>query len=331
MATVRHVPLGYNDIYVVDDGGARILVDTGPDYRGAAEAIDMALDSRLPAIVVATHGHLDHAGLGRHWKERGIAVGLGAADVHLTCEPQLSDPEELRSFEDYVHSAGTPGDVANEVIAALRRRRDWAIEAAQGNQHLASGDGRWPTQLRYRHFQPDRLLLDGDRISGTELQVLHCPGHTPGNIVLYEPHEGWLFSGDQLLPGITPTPAIQISPEPGPVHHWRFPSLPRFVDSMHRLRDLEITRCFPGHGEPFGAVRDVIDVNLAQIEQRTEKVLAAVHRHGETTIYGLASDLYPRAIRRRYWQIVATVQGHLDILVERDLVTGKGDCYRPAG
>ena len=31
-------------------------------------------------------------------------------------------------------------------------------------------------------------------------------------------------------------------------------------------------------------------------------------------VYALAERLYPRALRRRFWQIAATVQGHLDSL-----------------
>jgi glyoxylase-like metal-dependent hydrolase (beta-lactamase superfamily II) len=254
-------------------------------------------------------------------------VALGAADIHLAQDPQLADPKELTWFEEFLRDTGTPAAIAAEVQAGLKRRRTWALEAARDQPHRPGGDGRWPTQLRYRHFKPDRVLFDGDEIDGTKLQVIHCPGHTPGNIVLYEADEGWLFSGDQLLPAITPTPAVQIAPEPGPSGHWRFASLPRFLDSMHRIRDLALTRCWPGHGAPFDNVREVIDENIAQIEQRTEKVLAAIHRHGEATVYDLASDLYPRALKRRYWQIVATIQGHLDILVERELVSTSAGKY----
>lgn len=330
MARVQHVQLAYNNVYVVDDGDVRVLVDTGPDYGGAAERIEAALGTRLPAVVVATHGHLDHAGLGKHWQARGVPVALGAADVHLAQDPQLAGPLELASFEEYVEQIGAPPNVAAEVIGGLRRRRDWAVDAARDRPHLPGGDGRWPTQLRYRCFQPQQRLFDGDFIPGTQLQVIHCPGHTPGNLVLYEPAEGWLFSGDQLLPEITPTPAVQIAPEPGPAGHWRFPSLPRFLDSMLRIRDLRVSRCWPGHGAPFDNIREAVDENVAQIEQRTEKVLAVLKQHGESSIYALASDLYPRALRRRSWQIIATIQGHLDILVERELADISGGRYRAA-
>jgi glyoxylase-like metal-dependent hydrolase (beta-lactamase superfamily II) len=131
--------------------------------------------------------------------------------------------------------------------------------------------------------------------------------------------EGWLFSGDQLLPDITPTPAIQ----------WRagaregdsrFRSLPAFAASLERLRGYHFVRCFPGHGEPFGDVRGAIDANLAQIEQRTERVLEALREGGEATLYELCERLYPKAVRRRAWQILATIQGHVDLLEDQGRV-----------
>jgi glyoxylase-like metal-dependent hydrolase (beta-lactamase superfamily II) len=52
-------------------------------------------------------------------------------------------------------------------------------------------------------FEPDRWLEDGDTVSFGEqtLQVLHCPGHTPGHVVFF--HEGLrlAFVGDVLFQG----------------------------------------------------------------------------------------------------------------------------------
>lgn len=129
--------------------------------------------------------------------------------------------------------------------------------------------------------------------------------------------DGHLFSGDQLLPDITPTPSIQVAPKPWGVAGWRFRSLPHFVDSLKVLDAMRFSRCWPGHGEPFENVNETIAANLAQIEERMAKVLAALREAGPTPVYALAERLYPRALQRRFWQIIATVQGHLDLL-ERD-------------
>lgn len=54
-----------------------------------------------------------------------------------------------------------------------------------------------------RICQPDRWLQEGDEVSFGEerLQVLHCPGHTPGHLVFYHPQEALAQVGDVLFKG----------------------------------------------------------------------------------------------------------------------------------
>ena len=51
-----------------------------------------------------------------------------------------------------------------------------------------------------RAFTP---LADGDviTVAGTELRVLHTPGHAPGAVSLYAPGLGAVFTGDTLFSG----------------------------------------------------------------------------------------------------------------------------------
>ena len=75
------------------------------------------------------------------------------------------------------------------------------------------GDAFWldalPEQARMfgfppaEAFQPDQWLQDGDIIElGTlRLQVIHCPGHTPGHVVFFEPASRHAFVGDVLFQG----------------------------------------------------------------------------------------------------------------------------------
>ncbi|MDI9330731.1 MAG: MBL fold metallo-hydrolase [Alphaproteobacteria bacterium] len=52
-------------------------------------------------------------------------------------------------------------------------------------------------------FQPTRWLHDGDTVTigAHNLQVRHCPGHTPGHVVFYSPEIGRAFVGDVLFAG----------------------------------------------------------------------------------------------------------------------------------
>jgi glyoxylase-like metal-dependent hydrolase (beta-lactamase superfamily II) len=50
---------------------------------------------------------------------------------------------------------------------------------------------------------PDRWLLDGDEVHlGNEiLQVLFCPGHTPGHVIFFHPESKLAIVGDVLFKG----------------------------------------------------------------------------------------------------------------------------------
>ena len=54
-----------------------------------------------------------------------------------------------------------------------------------------------------RKFTPTRWLKDGDtvQVGNQTLQVLHCPGHTPGHVVFYHPQMKLAFVGDVLFQG----------------------------------------------------------------------------------------------------------------------------------
>jgi len=56
-----------------------------------------------------------------------------------------------------------------------------------------------PTKI----FKPDRWLRDGDsvQVGLNTLQVLHCPGHTPGHVVFYDSDARLAIVGDVLFKG----------------------------------------------------------------------------------------------------------------------------------
>jgi glyoxylase-like metal-dependent hydrolase (beta-lactamase superfamily II) len=58
-------------------------------------------------------------------------------------------------------------------------------------------------QLTHPDREPTGELADGQTISvaGTDLHVLHTPGHAPGAVCLYAPDLGMVFTGDTLFNG----------------------------------------------------------------------------------------------------------------------------------
>ena len=52
-------------------------------------------------------------------------------------------------------------------------------------------------------FEPNRWLVDGDQVTvgNVQLDVKHCPGHTPGHVVFYSANDGLAVVGDVLFAG----------------------------------------------------------------------------------------------------------------------------------
>jgi hydroxyacylglutathione hydrolase len=91
--------------------------------------------------------------------------------------------------------------------AQLRRRAGVPIEGPQREDRFwidqlptaSAGFGFPPAES----FEPDRWLEDGDRVSvgACELEVRHCPGHTPGHVIFYSAAERLAIVGDVLFAG----------------------------------------------------------------------------------------------------------------------------------
>ena len=69
-------------------------------------------------------------------------------------------------------------------------------------QHLAE-TGRSFGIAGARNVTPDRWLEEGDqvRLGAIAFDVLHCPGHSPGSVVLFNAQQRFALVGDVLLRG----------------------------------------------------------------------------------------------------------------------------------
>ena len=123
---------------------------------------------------------------------------------------------------------------------------------------------------------PDRLLEDGEHADfpGWRMRAVHTPGHTPGHLCFAEERTGLFFSGDHVLPRISPN----ISTTPGrPPIRCATTSTP-----WPPSRELDPVEVLPAHEWRFRGLADRVDALTAHHEQRLAELLDADPRRTRT-------------------------------------------------
>lgn len=129
-----------------------------------------------------------------------------------------------------------------DIIGPHKDDEFWLTSLAEQSKHF----GFLPAQP----FAPHRYLAAGDTVSVGEqtLQVLHCPGHTPGHIVFFHQQAKLAWVGDVLFKG-----SIGRTDFPQSNHQQLVESITQNLWPLGR----DVT-FIPGHGpiSNFGAERE---------------------------------------------------------------------------
>ncbi|WP_248958068.1 MBL fold metallo-hydrolase [Sphaerisporangium perillae] len=219
-------PLGYTLVYAIESPAGPVLVDAGWNHEDAWAALRdglaaVGVDVRSVRGVVVTHHHPDHAGLAGQVREAsGAWIAMHEADAALV--------RLIRGLPD-----GSHRDFQAEMM-----RRAGAGSDADAVQRSARPDAP---------AQPDLELRDGDLVDlpGRVLRTVWTPGHTPGHVCLHLEDADRLFTGDHVLPGITPHIGIY------PYDRQDVDPLGDFLASLTRVAELGDTEALPAHEWTF--------------------------------------------------------------------------------
>ena len=175
-----------------------------------------------------------------------------------------------------------------------------------------------PTARAHSSFQPDRELADGEtlRVGASTLRVIHTPGHAANHLCLLLEEDRLLFSGDHVLPTITPSIGFTVPPDDQPLGH--------FMASLTRVRQLPDLRILPAHGPVADSTHARVDELLAHHDTRLDQCRAAL-ASGPATAHDVAGHLGWTRHEHRYDSLDPFSRGmaametkaHLDLLVAR--------------
>lgn len=256
-------PLGHTLVHLVDTDRGPVLVDTGWDDPTAWDALADGLVrcgtsvSELHGVLV-THHHPDHHGLSGQVREAsGAWIAMHAADTAVVRRTRQTDPLQwLAYLADKLAAAGAPPAHTAPLRTAL----------AEGRAREVPG---------LRPALPDREIVPGELLdlAGRRLRAIWTPGHTPGHVCLHLeerhpaglPGAGRLFSGDHLLPGISPHIGLYEGPDDVEVTD----PLGDYLDSLERIGRLGPAEVLPAHQHAFadatGRVGELLEHHAARL------------------------------------------------------------------
>jgi glyoxylase-like metal-dependent hydrolase (beta-lactamase superfamily II) len=287
------------NVYAIDHGDSLTLIDAGWAVAETTPALERGLAElgyRFTDIsrILVTHVHRDHYSyaveLRRRWGTH-IALGLGEADT-LQAIRLMAEGKAVNSSVDRLRAAGA-ADLADAISRGPRPSR--TLEFSDPPDEWL--DGRQQIALKDRS-------LDG----------IPTPGHTRGHTVFLDETAGSVFTGDHLLPRITPSIGFEMAPAPSP--------LAAYLRSLAVMKELPDRQLLPAHGPVTASTHERADELLAHHDQRLSASAAAVARGADTGLEVARQLRWTRRERRLgeldpFNQMLAVLEtvAHLTVLV----------------
>jgi glyoxylase-like metal-dependent hydrolase (beta-lactamase superfamily II) len=247
--------LNHVNVYLIDDGDAWNIVDTGIANSHAQETWNRLLGGRMAGRpvgkILITHHHPDHVGLASFLADKLNAEVVMSGTEYLLGLTYWLDSDAMKAdhYRDFYRTRGLEAEIAESILDRSARY-----------QSLTS-----PLPFSFRR------VLHGDtlKLGSRAFQVTTAGGHAPEQVMLYCPDDRILFAADQIMLGITPNVSVSPRNPNGDV-------LGLFLSSLDRMAaefDDDIL-VLPGHNLPFRGLR----TRVGEVSRHHDGRLAAIVR-----------------------------------------------------
>ncbi len=309
-------PLGPTWAYVMD-GDKLTLVDTGAN--GSARYLEEGLETIGYSLgdvgrVLVTHGHMDHDGNCSH--------------VAANSEAELW---------------------AHEVYSKLVGVGRWEIESEfrqRFNGFPSMGDEGFVKRIK-EHEELGRTLkvthVVTDGLTSDDLTFFYTPGHSPDELCIL--FHRVLFSGDHILPQITPHPSLSLSYErfrhmlpAGYQGSNSYYGLETYLRSLKRVSTLgDDINVMPAHRAFHAGKFNFIGLQRAHeiVEHHRDRCHALIDllRRGSLDLGSMTRKHFPshRLDGRNYYMAFTEVMSHVELLQVAGDVEIMGENEAPLG
>ncbi|HVA80908.1 MAG TPA: MBL fold metallo-hydrolase [Candidatus Binataceae bacterium] len=159
---------------------------------------------------------------------------------------------------------------------------------------------------------PDSITVIGaDAVveaEGVTLRAVHTPGHAPDHLCYYLVEERALFTGDVVLGAGTTV----IPDDTG--------DLAQYMDSLHRLLELDLETIYPAHGPVIRNPKEKIREYIAHRELRDRQILEAL-AEAPLEVIAIVKKIYTDVPEYLHPAAARSVRSHLKKLGNEGRVT----------
>jgi cyclase len=230
---------GCNPSFVTTSDGV-VVIDTPQLPTKAVEMRKLAESHGPIRYLINTEHHVDHIFGNYYFKGAGTVVNhRGLYERFMVVYPEL-DPFAY-AYEALPTPAGRGTDLDDPEGVAL-----------------------WPDRDEYyRDPNKGTIVFTGDltlRVGGHTFNLLHTPGHTPGQLAVHVPEERVVFTGDTIFSGC---------------QTWLMTSnVEEWLTALERIRTLDVDWIVPGHGPVV--TKQYLDVQRSVLMEWKTAVAIAV-------------------------------------------------------
>ncbi|MCC6940002.1 MAG: MBL fold metallo-hydrolase [Novosphingobium sp.] len=164
-------------------------------------------------------------------------------------------------------------------------------------------------------YMPDRVLTDGERLSGDgwTLEAVATPGHTSNHLCYSVVESGALFTGDHVMGWSTSV----VSPPDG--------DMAAYMASLQKLYDREDRVLYPAHGPQIDNPRQLVRGMLGHRRQRERQILRLLEEAGPHVIPAFVAAMYKGLDERLHGAAGRSVLAHLIDLERQGRVAVRGE------
>ncbi|MFV0533771.1 MAG: MBL fold metallo-hydrolase [Cumulibacter sp.] len=265
-------PLRYVLVYVLELRDGIAIIDAGWNDEKSYEALTAGLAKGGYAVsdikdILITHVHPDHFGLAKRLREEtGARITLHRAEATtLMIDPTQEVKWQMES-DFHAIANGVPEEerqLMNRDVGEFRSFVD--------------------------HHPPDVLVEDGQRLDlpGWELDGIWTPGHTPGHMCFVDNTRKVMFTGDHVLPRITPNISVHSSNPPD--------ALAKYLDSLTKVGtiadELGELEGLPGHEYRYSGISDRTAELVEHHEERLAELVGVLRDQPGLTAWEVSQRL----------------------------------------